>query len=84
MSILGGKKEDEPRNDAEVRRMPAKIENVLEQVHAEWKIFLQRLERLQAMHFEDSSKVDQKKALSHAKHAAMCVRDALKEFGRVS
>ena len=87
MALLGKDKE-QPENkrgdETQVKQLPDKIENALEQVRSEWKIFLQRLERLQAVHFNDSSKADKKKALSHAKHAAMCVRDALKEFGRVT
>jgi len=67
-----------------VEQFPGVIQEAVEQVTAEWDIFLQRLVTLRKAYSGNASKADKKKILSHAKQAAMCVRFALKEFGRVS
>lgn len=63
---------------------PTELMKALEGIQQEWDIFQTRVKVLFDNLQSDAAKVTKKKSLSHAKHAAMCVRDALKELGRVT
>lgn len=70
--------------DEERLDLPQDMQRSLEQIRAEWQIFLQRVERLQVAHMNGGTKTDKKKAFARCKHAALCVRDSLRNFGRIT
>lgn len=97
MSVFDKKKVDEPEGNAveegeahkvtpdeiDMKPMPPALENALEEIQSEWDIFQTRLQTLIRNLQGDVSKAVAKKSLSHAKHASMCVRDALKSLSKV-
>jgi len=62
---------------------PQELMQALEDIEQEWKIFQTRLATVFDNYKKGASNTVTKKSMSHAKHASMCVRDALKAFGRV-
>jgi len=71
---------DAPSNAA---KFPEELSLVLRQLNDETDIFTTRLASLQRAYSSQDSDAAKKRSLSHAKHAALCVRDALKNFGRI-
>lgn len=63
--------------------LPAELDASLLQLKDELDIFYTRLDGLKNAHLSKASDAVKKRSFSHAKHAALCVRDALKSFGRV-
>lgn len=88
MSIFDKKKdeqdEESPATAVDPAQAPQALMASIESIQQEWDIFQTRLATLFENIKNGAAKSVTKKSMSHAKHAAMCVRDALKEFGRTT
>lgn len=67
-----------------VPNLPQDLTQALEAIEQEWEIFQTRVETLFRNYADGASNNTVKKSMRHAKHASMCIRDALKAFGRLS
>lgn len=65
-------------------KLPPGFDTVLGEVGDEWTIFETRLQRFMTACSSGASEAEQRRCFTHAKHAAMTVRDALKRFGKLS
>jgi hypothetical protein len=61
---------------------PMELMQALEAIQHETDIFKTRVQTLMDNIMKNAPKSAVKNSFSHAKHAAMCVRDVYKEFGR--
>lgn len=74
----------EAAGDKAVTALPPGFSAVLGEVGDEWTIFETRLQRFMTACSSGASEAEQRRCFTHAKHAAMTVRDALKRFGKLS
>lgn len=64
--------------------VPEEVMQALQAIDQELEIFQTRVATVMSNYETSAPKSVIKKSMSHAKHASMCVRDALKAFGRLS